>query len=68
MLVQQIVKLFFITLSNPLPDGSSIYKIKKYIFQMEMSFRSQIIPLIRIRGKTRDSFILRGSSVPGKPI
>ena len=40
--VQQIARLFFITLSNPLPDGSSISKIKK-LFQIEISFRSQII-------------------------
>ena len=31
-LVQQRVRLFVITLSNPLPDGSSISKIK--IFQI----------------------------------
>ena len=42
MLSHQIVRLFFITLSNPLPDGSSISKIKK-LFQMEIYFCSQII-------------------------
>ena len=39
--VQQIVRLFVITLSNPLPDGSSISKI--IINQLEISFCSQII-------------------------
>ena len=42
LLVQKIVRLFVITLNNPLPDGSSISKIKN-IFQIEISFRSQII-------------------------
>ena len=35
---------------------------------MEISLRSQIITFIQIRRKTRDSFTLRGSSVPGKPM
>ena len=61
------VRLFVITLSNPLPDGSSISNIKKS-FQIEISFYFLIIPQMRIRIKTRDSFTLRGSSVLGKPM
>ena len=66
-MVQQKVMLFVVTLSNPLPDGSSISKVKK-LFQIEISFHFLIIIQMRIRRKTRDSFTLRGSSVPGKPM
>ena len=41
-LVQQMVRLFVITLSNPLLDGSFISKIKK-LFQIEISFHFLII-------------------------
>ena len=67
LLFHQGVRLFVITLSNPLPDGYSISKIKK-IFQIEFNFHFLIIFQMRIHRKTRDYFTLRGSSVPGKPM
>ena len=50
MLVQQRVRLFVITLSNPLPDGSFILKVKK-LYQVEISFHFLIILQMWIRRK-----------------
>ena len=64
ILVQQTVRLCVIAISNPLPDGSFYFEKKNL---MEISFYSQSISLIWICWKTRDSFTIRRSSVPGKP-
>ena len=63
-LVNKIAIIFVITISNPLPDSSSILKTKNVSYRVLFSL--SVHYLVQVSRKTQDSFTLRVSSVPRK--